>query len=178
MAPLPPAIILGIKMQLKNILIFCRAYIWVEVGGRFLKSMFNISNGDMQSEEIKEDKDSNLRPIEMDRLGNAFSEIVIFKQNPRKTTIKCLSRFAIIWAFYSRKSEDNYKPEGWHSWCFLQTGRPERWSRMSKRDSGERQAIRAQQHRTLQGRVIFMFPLSGDEKSNWFMQGLALEKQD
>lgn len=50
--------------------------------------MFNVSNGDMWPQEIKEDKDSDLWPIEMDRLGNAFSEIVIFKQNPESKMFK------------------------------------------------------------------------------------------
>lgn len=49
---------------------------------------------------------------------------------------------------------------------------------MSKGNSGERgDQVSATQDSAGEG-VIFMFTLSGDEKSNWFIQGLALEKQD
>lgn len=42
----------------------------------------------MCSEEIKEDKDPDLWPIETEWLHNVFFEIVIFSRNLKKTFLK------------------------------------------------------------------------------------------
>lgn len=46
--------------------LLCGAYILVEVGGEYLKYILNVSNDDMCSEEMMEDKDPDVWPIETD----------------------------------------------------------------------------------------------------------------